>query len=198
MEVANLILEYIKALLSAPAIFGLAFISFIFCFKSNLKQLIDRIASITLPGGGEISMSQMERVAKAQEATLNPPPDLSASNELSKITLSASDQKIIKEVFEAERARSALWEYRYLNLFLVRATQDVLDWLIALKTPPTIMFANDWWQPMVPDPNERRAIFEALRMHSLIDVQNNQIIVTPKGKEYAQWRGELPRRSAAS
>jgi len=194
MEVANLILEYVKVVFSAPVIGGLLFISFIFYFKANLRNLIDRVAGITLPGGGGISMSQMESVAKVQEAVQNSPPNPTSSNELSHIVLSQKDQKIVKEVFDAERARSALWEYRYLNLFLVRTTQEVLDWLIAVKAPPTIMLANDWWQHAIPDPNERGAIFQALRSHNLIDVQNDQIIVTPKGREYATWRGELPKR----
>ena len=65
----------------------------------------------------------------------------------------ATSQKLV-EFIEAERARAALLEYRYLNYYLVPNTQRVLG------------------------------------VHT---TSNGELIeVTPKGREYIQWRGPLP------
>jgi hypothetical protein len=43
----------------------------------------------------------------------------------------------------------------------------------------------------VPNPVERLAILDALRNHHLIDIVGDIITVTPKGREYIQWRGPV-------
>ncbi len=49
------------------------------------------------------------------------------------------------------------------------------------------------WLPLIPSANELGAIINALQAHHLIQVNDGVIQVTPKGKEYQQWRGELPK-----
>ena len=56
---------------------------------------------------------------------------------------------------------------------------------------------DSFWMPLIPNPIERGAILDALRNHHLILLQGHMIEVTPKGKEYVQWRGPLPQLQPA-
>ena len=85
-----------------------------------------------------------------------------------------------------------MWEYRYLNYYLVPATQRVLEWLASLNTRTSYSFFDTLWMPAIPSAEERRAIINALETHHLIQFQGELIEVTPKGREYIQWRGPLP------
>ena len=95
-------------------------------------------------------------------------------------------------MFSAERARATLWEYRYLNYFLVPRTQHLLTWLAGLPSRTTVSFFHSAWLPLIPDPNERQAIITALHAHELVAISEELIEVTPKGRDYIQFRGPLP------
>lgn len=85
-----------------------------------------------------------------------------------------------------------MWEYRYLNYYLARGTQLVLDWLIDLPQPTTFSHYDTHWLPIIPSANERQAIITALENHHLIIRDTTDMItVSPKGIEYQEWRGEL-------
>ncbi len=89
-------------------------------------------------------------------------------------------------------------QYRYLNLFLARGTQHVLDWFAASNPRATASLFNAVWLPIIPNPNERVAILTALQAHHLITIENDLVLVTPKGREYLQWRGPLPNAATAT
>jgi len=98
----------------------------------------------------------------------------------------------IGHLLQSERANAFLWEYRYLNLFLARSTQLVLDWLGTLQQPISVNLLDSHLQAYIVDAQERVAILTALQNHHLILIQNNLVQITPKGREYLQWRGPLP------
>ena len=83
-------------------------------------------------------------------------------------------------------ATTYLWEYRYLNYFFVRGTQEVLDWLIGLVQSTTYAHFDSIWLPIIPSANERQSIINALQAHHLIqcDDETGLIQVNPKGHEY--------------
>jgi hypothetical protein len=193
METASVVLEYMKVLLSAPPIAGAVVTIFLALFRDEIRTLIRRTASIRFPGG-ELSTSQIERTA--EELAENPeqpalpttePPSLPPG-----LTLGPEEQRKLFEFIKAERARAALWEYRFLNLYLVRNTQRVLDWLASLSQRTTFRLFDAFWAPIVPNPQERQAIIDALANNHLIQISGELIEVTPKGREYIQWRGPLP------
>ncbi len=93
---------------------------------------------------------------------------------------------------QSERARAHLWEYRFLNRFLVLNTQRVLDWLAGLPDPPTFTMYDAWWQQVIPSAEQRRTIVQVLEEHNLIVMRGDLIEITPKGREYIEWRGPLP------
>jgi predicted RecB family endonuclease len=66
MEVAQIVLEYLKVLLSPQMVVGILTIVFIWLFKDDIKALILRIAKIKLPGGSEILVAQAEPIEQRQ------------------------------------------------------------------------------------------------------------------------------------
>jgi hypothetical protein len=95
-------------------------------------------------------------------------------------------------MIQSARATAYLWEYRFLNRFLVRHTQGVLDWL-ATRAPMLMHQIDAELIPFIQSSEERNAIIRALSNHHLITVGADGLVeVTPKGHEYREWRGPLP------
>ncbi|QBJ78514.1 hypothetical protein [Aquitalea sp. USM4] len=194
MEIAKLVLEYLKVILATPVAAGTTAITFFVLFKDDIKSLLKRVAKVRLPGGGEFSTTQIERdnealQPKGEQPPTTPPAPPSLPDNL---TLTPEQQKVVDDAFAAERGRAELWEYRYLNYFLAHSTQRVLDWLNTLPARTTTSMFDAYWLPVIPSTEERRTIINALQAHSLITLNTGLIEVTPKGKEYLQWRGPLP------
>ena len=194
MEYANLILEYLKVLLTAPVLFSLVAVLFVTLFREDIKALILRIAKIKLPGGTEVSIPQSYQLAAEEQ---KPAPEPSVENQVALVGLPADltpqQQSTVEQLIRSYIATAYIWEYRYLNYFLVRGTQLVLDWLIGLPQATTYMHYDSVWLPIIPSANERQAIINALQTHHLIQqLEHGMIVVTQKGREYQEWRGPLP------
>lgn len=194
MDIAKLVLEYIEVVFSLQMVIGVVALAFLIIFKEDIKALMLRVAKIRFPGGGVVTTSQAERISKETPTsdTASPVPHPERGPLPQNISLSPEDAQQIKQLLEAERANAGLWEYRYLNFFLVLNTQRVLDWLASLDTRPSYGIFNDLWMPIIPSAEERRAIINALETHQLIQLQGDLIEITPKGREYIKWRGSIP------
>jgi hypothetical protein len=194
MEIAKLVLEYLKVLLSAPVILSLVAILFILLFREDIKALILRIAKIKLPGGTEVSTPQSNQLAVEEQKPV-PQPSVDDQVPVSGLPTDLTQQQrtSIEQLIRSHIATAYIWEYRYLNYFLARGTQHVLDWLIGLSQPTTYAHFESVWIPIIPSANERQAIITALQAHHLIQQERSGlIVVTPKGREYQEWRGTLP------
>jgi hypothetical protein len=96
--------------------------------KEYFKHLI-----IKLPGGTEISASQLEKV-KTEKPEID---KVSSEPQASSPPIPTQDNTF-KQLYESERARSYFWEYSYLNYYLVPTTQRVLDFLAVLTAPISV------------------------------------------------------------
>ena len=193
MSTAHIVLNYLKVLLSTQVVAGVVCFVFLSMFRDDIKALLLRIAKIKFPGGAEVSTPQTakqeEKSTESEKLPTPPKEDMKLP-----VTLLPDDMKKVAELFQAERARAYLWEYRYLNYYLVYGTQKVLDWLAALPVRTSCAMFDTFWLPYIPSVEERGAIITALQAHHLIVIQDNLIEVTPKGMEYIQWRGPLPEK----
>jgi hypothetical protein len=194
MDWVKLALEYLKVFLSGQVVIGIVVIVFIAKFKAEIRGLLDRIATIKFPGG-ELTTSQIAREREELPSTGSQPqplrePAVVAPNS-TPVSIEVHAANLEQQV-SAERARAALWEYRYLNYFLARGTQVVLDWLAGLPVNTTVSMFDSFWLPVIPAVVERKAIIDALQAHWLILIDNDVIEVSPKGREYLAWRGPLP------
>lgn len=189
METYQIVLEYLKVLLTAPVLISTTIIIFISLFRQEIKNLIDRIASIKFPGGAEVNTPQ-----PIEENNRPPIPanDVEIDDKLPS-GLDLQQEKVVTQLIRSHIASAYLWEYRYLNYFLVRKTQLVLDWLSTLKQPSAYSFYDSIWMPLIPDANERKIILDVLQAHHLISFNNAVLIeISEKGREYVEWRGPLP------
>ena len=190
MEIANLVLEYLRVLLTAPLLFSVVAIVFIFTFTEDIKALLLRVAKIRLPGGAEVDTPQSSRIER------EPRPVNTKEVPVQGIPagLTPAQEQAITQLVRAQIATAYLWEYRYLNYFLARGTQLTLDWLVGLPQSTTYAHYDSFFLPIVPAARERQAMVNALEAHHLVtyDDASNMITVTPKGREYHEWRGTLP------
>ena len=147
MEIANLILEYIKVFLSLPVVAAVAIFAFVRIFKEEIRAVLKGKPKIKL-GGFEFSQVEKtneELPARGEQPSATPPEAPSLPENL---TLGPEQVKAVVDAFDAERARATLWEYRYLNYFFARSTQHVLDWLASLSKRTTLSMLDSFWLPV--------------------------------------------------
>src|SRR4051812_25968390 len=115
MDVAKIVLEYVRVLLSWPVVVLLLGVIFFSKFKDSIAALIGRIAGIKFPGGGELLLPQTinnELVAQARvEATMTATLDALTVEATGTVALSGDAELRMR----SERERAYIWEYRYLN-----------------------------------------------------------------------------------
>lgn len=189
MTVSSIVLDYLRVLLSGPVIAGAVAVFFFLKFRDGIRGLISRIASIKLPGGSELLTPQLPPETEKPVAPPPVPPD--QQQPLLPATLDEPQLKAIKELFDAERARAYLWEYRYLNLFLAPITQEVLEWLGSLSQRVSIPMVDTLWSSRIPDVDQRRIILTVLESHHLMLRTGDLVELTPKGREYVEWRTKI-------
>ena len=188
----NLVLEFLKVLLTAPVMAAGATLFICVLFKTEIRSLLNRAFNLKLPGGFEVSASQAKISAQEESDGERPKPQISDVNSSLPSGLTPQQQEEIGQLLLSARADSYLWEYRYLNRFLVYQTQQVLDWLVSFPQTATIRLYDTIWLPQIQVAVERNAILHALEAHHLILITGDKIEVTEKGKEYQHWRGPLP------
>lgn len=127
MEVAKLFLEFLKVVFSFPPIMGAVIIICCIFFKKELKDLINRIKKINYPGGAAEFASQIEKSNETLPVSSELPKAAERPALPQNISLSPEDADRIRQTLDAEQARATLWEYRYLNYFFARHTQQFLD-----------------------------------------------------------------------
>ena len=192
MGVAEIILAYLQVLLSGPVIAGGVATLFLCKFRGSISALIDRIAGIKLPGGSEVLTPRQLVPDTSSDSDIVPGDTVEEVGLPEGITLSTDQQAEIVQLVQSERANAYLWEYRYLNHYLVRGTQATLDWIAEARGAVSLSLVDSQLQTSIPEARERTAILSALESHRLIVASGNTIQVTAKGREYLGWRGPLP------
>lgn len=182
---ALVVLEYLRIFLAWPMIVGLIATLCLLLFRQEVKGLMQRLASIKLPGV-ELSTPQVSRPEPVQQpekaAQLSPP-------NIQSLHLSPDDQERLKSWFSSERLATRLWEFQYLNYFLALSSQYVLNWLMPHQQDVTRSAYDAFWTQYILNPAERQAIIDALAAHGLIEANEHLLRITEKGREYARWSG---------
>jgi len=189
-ESQKVILEYLRIMLTLPVLAFVGISWFIIYFRNQIRGFLRSLEKrkIDTPWGS-VGEGQSDKIRNGEEKDRPKPKESKDLPEEAKgIKLDPKVSSIIKSL----QAEKYLWEYRYLNYFLVYATQTVLDWLYALKENPTVSLYNAIWARIIPKIEERTAILDALKEHTLITIKSDVIEITPKGREYKEWRGPLP------
>ncbi|WP_322036186.1 hypothetical protein [Burkholderia cepacia] len=183
----KLLLEYLKVLLAWPVVVGVGATIGTLWFRTELRALINRIASLEFPGGKlTTQQAKLEEEAASKDTVESIPVAGDEPSVLKEIHLSVVDQEKLRAVMLAERVAARMWEYHFLNYFFAPATQHVLEWLVGLGTTTDDAY-QAYWIHRIPQGIERQAIVDALQKHLCIQIVGPSIQVTDKGREYAGW-----------
>lgn len=193
MEIAELVLEYLKVFISFPVATVVIVLAVLIMFKEPVATLLANISKAKLPGGIELETHQNLRNDQSDKK-VSVPEDSIEKIEGLPTSLNTQQKSEVESLLKSHIANTYLWEYRFLNFYFVKGTQLVLDWLVTLNQATTVTHFDSIWMHTIPNANERLAIITSLQNHHLIqlDESSGAITVNPKGKEYQQWRGALP------
>ncbi len=187
-----LLLEYLKVLLTWPvsSFFSILFLSLY--FKRPISYWIKTLK--IKYGDAEFSSQPVDSSTKSLHL---PVPESRGSDakaqekdEFQKQLDQNNDPEDLRRQILQWRTGAYLWEYRYLNLFLVPNTRMFLSWLYTQKSIDFGSAVAVWGTSLPHD--ERSAIIMALQNHYLVSVENGRITITPKGMEYIEQFGPNP------
>ncbi len=193
----NITLEYLKLFLAWPPITLASVIFVSLLFKKPLSQWLSNLK--IKYGGAEVSSLFQQRSEPVETKT--PTTETAQNAALTRADEKQADASIelpkeneaLKELVQQYRAGAYIWEYRYLNLFLVYNSKRVLTWLVDYGKAISIEVAAGIWSNQLPT-DQRDIIVEVLRSHSLIivDIKQGTLEATPKGKEFVDFIGRVP------
>lgn len=168
----SILLGFARVLFDWPVLGSLTILTTLLLFGRDLKALMARLAKLEFMGG-KLEATQSARVA-APTTSLDSP--------------DGSDSAPFPENQpDANLIATRIWEYRYLNQFLVVQTQLVLDWLSSNERAIPLEAYNAFWSARITGSGERWAILQALEHHGLIAMPGSEVRITDKGKEYVGW-----------
>ena len=166
MNINQIIIEYLKVLLSWPTITFFLVIIFLFKFSESIKIFLSNLRSFK---AGLFELNQQQslptRVEKKVEGKL----------ENKKITL---------------EKRAELFEFAYLNLYLVYNTKQALLWFyFTPSTRENYIFTFILPPQAINQSVEKEAIFNALLANELIWQEGILFKITEKGKQFLKFLG---------
>jgi hypothetical protein len=190
MGVAQLILEYLKVLLSPQVVIGMVVVAFFCRFSTEIVGVMKGVASIRLPGGTQLSLQQ-QPISDIEKKAYPVIPTDAPTPQTPDIQLTPEKEKALRDELKSVSELANLWEYRYLNFFLVPATKSVLYWLAGNENGITYSLYDAMWLPIITSKNERNTIINVLQTHNLISIEGSLIKITPKGKDYIAWDRQM-------
>jgi len=201
MGINQIILEYLRVILSWPLLTFILLIIFLFKFANSIKVFLENLRSLKA-GPFEFIQQQKppEEINKKIEDKL----------EESGITLTKKQLKQIEETFEtlsrekqnkefqiskqeevirylAERAE--LYEFLYLNLYLVYNSKIALFWFVNSSTKDNFIYSFPLPPQIVNQTAEKEAIFTVLLSNGLIEQDEFLFKISEKGKRFLKFLG---------
>lgn len=201
MSINQIILEYLRVILSWPTIVLLLGIIFLFKFSHSIRGFLRKLRFFKA-GSFEFSQQQslQQEVEKKVEEKL----------EESGITLNQEQLKQIQETFETlskEKGdkevritqqegvirywfeRAELFEFSYLNLYLAYNSKIALFWLMNPSTKDNFIYSFQLPPQIVNQIAEKEAIFNALLSTGLIEQDGFLFKISEKGKRFLKFLG---------
>ena len=221
MSINQIILEYLRIVISWPLLIFILGAIFLFKFSNSIKTLLENL-HILKAGPFEFSQQskkkrqgkKIEGIKKDEIASIK-----EESDELKKNVeiISREKQKITKESKQKERVikellktmnkfvtiltrstnaivslakRAELYEFAYLNLYLVYNSKLALLWFYKVSFTKE-NFINSFPLPpqIINQTAEKEAIFNALLANGLIEQDGILFRITEKGKRFLKYLG---------
>lgn len=199
MPCYEIILEYMKVLLTWPVLGGISVVLVIYWLRSSIEFLLRNI-SIKTPSGMQIQAQQSKSTHDAElPGTIKLDPQ--QQQELTEfvqglqkeLKLSAEQQTTLRKAAEDEIQKAwssaRFWELMYLDRYLVGHTKFLLS-MLNKGGPVTREYITTVWPSFNwGDEKEREAVLSALQTTGLIKQEGNIISVTEKGRAFLAFIG---------
>lgn len=154
-------------------------------FEEPIKQLIPKLSVRANWKDFAITAESQRSAVRIEEAT-PPTPEVDQSQPKA----AEIPTQELQDAATSWRLAAYVWEYRYLNFFLKGNTQRALNILYTFSQPIPLSLASNLVAQYAPDPNEQKAVLDAMTAHHLVQIQGETISLTPKGREYVEFRGK--------
>lgn len=170
-----MVLEYFKLFISWPFLSAVCFIIAIFLFKEAIQTWLK---SMKIDYKDLSVYSQSNKKITEEEKRVEKEPSPPQDN---------MDKSKLVEVGTQWKSLAYYWEYRYLGYYLVPHTKDVLKLLYDANSEFLLNVLDVVMCKTIPEARERIAVVDALQQHYLIQIQDNMVSITEKGKEYIEF-----------
>lgn len=205
------LIEVLRIFVSWPFVILLLGSGFGYAFRSEIAQFLCNIASIKLPGGAEIRISQLPPPS-SETPEVKPPsgpePHVLTLSEEQQQAIKGHIESLAKEATDAKQEKEKLletasnlliennrtiryWWFMYLSLFLVPTTKIVLRWFAVQIPSPTKDYYSEVWKTVVADPKQREVILMVLLHHGLVETKGHLLQVTQNGRDFLTFIGEI-------
>lgn len=174
-EIFEIILNYIIAIVSWPAVFLIVSLIFIFKFKESINSFLKNIASIKI---GSLKVE-----GQAQNFKVDIKDQIKELEKGEEIQIKDQSERI-----KYLTKRSEIYEFAYISLFLVYNTKLALQWFYfqALNSSTKGNFVAQFSLPnQIANPlAEKEAIFNALLTNELLEQTGDLFKVSKKGIKF--------------
>lgn len=192
MEKHQIIIEYLKVVLSWPLSIMIIAALVLLNFKDSISVWLE---NLKIEYKDATLSSQSQRISFEKDSTeITKDTILQIEPKKEEVNL-PEDQDEKNGLIVQWRANAYLWEYLYLNYYLVHHTHLVLDWFYGLKEGVTFSLFDTVFKQSIQTPQERASVIKALEEHYLLERSNNILKITPKGKEYVEYMGNAEVRN---
>lgn len=185
----SLILEFCKVILAWPVCTVLIILFLSIYFKDPITKWLSRLKIEY--GGATLTSQQPTEISSGANLPSPSVPKADTNDEFVR-SLETKNIDELKELIVQWRANAYIWEYQYLNRFLVYNSRKVLCWFYDINRSLNIELVDAFWKTQIPDTDELGAILTALKNHYLVEFYSGQISITPKGREYIEHFGRVP------
>ncbi len=92
-------------------------------------------------------------------------------------------------LLQIERNTALHWEFKYLQIFLIDETKNVLGWFAQQYAATPMNTYHTSYLPYINDVARRQRIIDALLAHLLLQSMDNNLQISQKGRDFLKWCG---------
>lgn len=171
------VMSLLTILLSWPPVIGAIIVFFLIFFRNPLMFWVRNFVYRNPQGHEFFARDQDPSQITISTSYWHQVQDYFAQLEEYNKQITGERQELLKHLEQVE-IKALLWEFQYLNLFLVPTSKSILKWIDMLS--PSIDLFNQFWALI--SEKQREIIIGVLYANELITWQNKILTTTTKGK----------------
>lgn len=188
-------LRILGVIVSWPMAVAIVLLAFFDRFQGGIDHFLHNVRSVQFPGGNVQVQAPGAGSVEAERVILTPQQRDEMMNYIAKLETSHSTTTAtleqVQQQLQTVNTLAFEWKFRFLNVFYVPATKQVLLWF-AQYSPQTRESFHQAWQPVIADLNQRAIILDVLLQYGMVATDGTSIRITPEGYGFLQFIGLVP------